>query len=262
MEKQIYMKDEAFCSQWEGARDGILPAFPAIEWTRCSSLMAELYLSWAGRIPVLYMKEREEFEYLIRQLFFRGEERPIPPSLGALTIRGLKDKSGISHRIILLSSGYYSGVSPKEMGLSEALWMEKSHIIRLQHECAHYYMLRACGELNSGLKQELIADAMGIITAFGVYRAEYFLRFLGLERYPVYREGGRLQNYVSRKLREPERGQAMRDMADKAWRAAYNLEEFLRKNSQYTRGDTGRRQLLNILISIEEDRLTQSGGFH
>jgi hypothetical protein len=31
--------------------------------------------------------------------------------------------------------------------------------------------------------------------AVGPYRADWFLRFVGLESFPAYREGGRLQNY-------------------------------------------------------------------
>lgn len=42
---------------------------------------------------------------------------------------------------------------------------------------------------------ELIADYAGIVAAWGRYRADWFLRFVGLEDYPRYREGGRLQNY-------------------------------------------------------------------
>lgn len=42
----------------------------------------------------------------------------------------------------------------------------------------------------------MIADFMGITGATGHYRSGWALYFLGLENYPDYRTGGRLQNYL------------------------------------------------------------------
>jgi len=49
--------------------------------------------------------------------------------------------------------------------------------------------------MRNNVLEELIADYSGIVAATGYYRADWFLRFLGLESFPHYREGGRLQNY-------------------------------------------------------------------
>ena len=49
--------------------------------------------------------------------------------------------------------------------------------------------------MRNNLLDELIADYRGIVASSGCYRADWFLRFLGLESFPHYREGGRLQNY-------------------------------------------------------------------
>ena len=49
--------------------------------------------------------------------------------------------------------------------------------------------------MRNNLLDELIADYMGITAAAGRYRADWFLRFMGLESFPAYREGGRLQIY-------------------------------------------------------------------
>jgi hypothetical protein len=51
------------------------------------------------------------------------------------------------------------------------------------------------GQHENSLHDELIADYAGLVAAAGQFRAEWFLRFMGLENYPAYREGGRLQNY-------------------------------------------------------------------
>ena len=49
--------------------------------------------------------------------------------------------------------------------------------------------------MRNNIIDELIADYEGIIAACGRYRSDWFLRFVGLENFPDYREGGRLQNY-------------------------------------------------------------------
>ncbi len=49
--------------------------------------------------------------------------------------------------------------------------------------------------MQNNLLDEFIADYMGIVKAIGYYRADWFLRFIGLENFPNYRAGGRLENY-------------------------------------------------------------------
>jgi hypothetical protein len=95
-----------------------------------------------------------------------------------------------------VSDGPYSNVSACEMGLPEQEWRRTSTTIRLEHECTHYFTLRVFGSMRNNILDELIADYAGI-TAAGRYRADWFMRFMGLEleAFPAYREGGRLQNY-------------------------------------------------------------------
>jgi hypothetical protein len=50
--------------------------------------------------------------------------------------------------------------------------------------------------MRCNLLDEIIADYMGICGAVGFFRADWFLRFMGLESYPAYRSGGRFENYV------------------------------------------------------------------
>jgi len=98
-------------------------------------------------------------------------------------------------RFLILSTGPYSDVAAREIGLSGPDWRRISTKIRLEHECTHYFTLRVFGSMRNNLLDELIADYMGITAAAGRYRSDWFLRFMGLESFPVYREGGRLQNY-------------------------------------------------------------------
>jgi hypothetical protein len=98
-------------------------------------------------------------------------------------------------RFIILSDGGYSGVSAQDMKLSDGDWKSKSLDIRLEHEGVHYFTERVLGSSRANIFDEFIADYMGIVKAFGAYKAEIFLRFMGLEDYPDYRQGGRLENY-------------------------------------------------------------------
>jgi hypothetical protein len=98
-------------------------------------------------------------------------------------------------RFIVLQEGYYSAVAPADLQLDDATWRRLSLTIRLEHECAHYLTLRVMGAMKNSLHDELVADCAGIVAATGKFRADWFLRFMGLENFPAYREGGRLQNY-------------------------------------------------------------------
>jgi hypothetical protein len=69
-------------------------------------------------------------------------------------------------------------------------------VLRLEHECVHYYTRRVWGSMRNSLHDELIADYQGIRVAAGRYRADWLLCFMGLEAAPAYRAGGRLENYL------------------------------------------------------------------
>jgi hypothetical protein len=179
----------------------------------------------AGRIPVLVAANRKDFESLLRALTRHNEPEPIPPAVGAMMVAGynnwdriheirsawskrhpfgdwavelrklLPERHLYQDRFILLSSGPYSDVTAESMGFTDEDWLEKSVTIRLEHECAHYFTRRVFGVMRNSLHDELIADYMGIVAAAGAFRADWFLRFLGLEAFPRLRPGGRLENY-------------------------------------------------------------------
>lgn len=176
----------------------------------------------AGHIPILIAREREDFESLLRAFVYRNEPREIPPSMGAAMIAGFNNWSRVARlraafeaanpgssegdwlaefgrikpqhhryqdRFILVSDSPYSGVSEELHALGL--------IIRYEHESTHYVTKRLLGSMKNNLLDELIADYAGITAAAGVFRADWFLRFMGLEEFPRYREGGRFQNYLA-----------------------------------------------------------------
>ncbi|MDD3270599.1 MAG: hypothetical protein WC109_01240 [Syntrophomonadaceae bacterium] len=192
-------------------------------------LSLSLYQTPAGAIPVLLTRERRDFIILVQALAQRNETKIIPDSMGACMVKGYnnwgrifayrrqwqKDNSGkgseeawaqefneiMAHKelyqdtFLILSDGYYSGISAQEMGLHEQEWKELSWFIRREHEATHYFTQRVFGSAKNHVLDETIADYMGIVAANGSYRADWFLHFMGLENYPQYRAGGRLQNY-------------------------------------------------------------------
>jgi hypothetical protein len=183
----------------------------------------------AGRVPVVICGARADFVSLVRALVHRNEPAAVPDSMGACIVARYNNWDRLAalrarwireygdapsaecwneelRRIIpmtelyqdsfiLLSSGPYSAVPASEMGLADDEWLDLSLAIRLEHECAHYVTRRVLGSMRNSLIDELIADYVGISAAAGRYRAQWFLRFMGLERFPHYRYGGRLENY-------------------------------------------------------------------
>ena len=152
----------------------------------------------------------------MQRLTCRNEPAPVAAAQGACVIAGyvnwervatLRSATGadlsqiansrdqFQDRLIILSDGPYSNVPAAPLGVGEAEWRRVSLDIRLHHEAAHYFTRRAFGSMRNNLLDELVADYMGIVAATGRYRADWFLRFMGLEAFPRYRAGGRLENY-------------------------------------------------------------------
>ncbi|HEX6370030.1 MAG TPA: hypothetical protein VF006_14005 [Longimicrobium sp.] len=183
----------------------------------------------AGAVPVLAVPRRADFEALVRALVRRNEPVPLPASMGACMVSGYANWGRVAElrrrweagevdaegaadwgaafarlrgrkelyqdRFVLLSEGPYSGVPAERMGMDEEAWRKASRTIRLEHECAHYFTRRVLGSMRSNLLDELMADYAGIVAAAGRYRADWFLRFCGLEGAAGCRADGRLWNY-------------------------------------------------------------------
>jgi|SRR5829696_341710 len=199
-------------------------------WTKPSGWISRAPRSY-GSVSILAPGGRADFVALVRALSMKNEPARVPESMGACMVAGLNnwdrireyrrrweaeggDRSGTAwrrefkrlvprkelyqDRFLILSDGPYSNVTAGEIGLSDTQWRTQSTMIRLEHECTHYFTLRVFGSMRNNLLDELIADYMGITAAAGRYRSDWFLRFMGLESFPAYREGSRLQNYRGR----------------------------------------------------------------
>ncbi len=186
-----------------------------------------LHPTAAGRVPVVVAGHRDDFVTLVRALARRNEPDAVPGSMGACIVGGyvnwdrvgaLRGAWEASHpgddagwavelralaphrelyqdRFVLLSRGPYSGVPAAAMGMSAGEWEEASLAIRLEHECAHHLTRRAFGSMRNTAHDELIADFAGVVSACGRFRADWVLRFLGVEDFPRFRADGRLRSY-------------------------------------------------------------------
>jgi hypothetical protein len=98
-----------------------------------------------------------------------------------------------------------------------------SLLIRRDHECTHYFTRRLFGSMRNNVLDELIADYAGLVAATGRFRAGWFLRFMGLEDFPRYRPGARLDIYRGK---PPLSDGAFRVLQALVRSAAENLERF------------------------------------
>ena len=105
--------------------------------------------------------------------------------------------------------------------------------------------------MRNNLIDELIADYMGIVTAKGSFRADWFLRFVGLESFPDYRDGGRLQNYRGD---PPLSDGAFKILQALVKSAAENLERFDTERSEELHDPSGQALMLMGLtyLTLEE----------
>lgn len=162
-----------------------------------------------GDVEVLSLRKRDDFVHMCQCLGNKCEPVEIPDSTGAMALFGLnnwdKVRAGLDNykdSFIILSSGNYSNVSNidiknitnGEIDLDEQAWTNKSIIIRKYHELTHFVMRKTYPDDISFIRDELIADCIGLICAFGCFDVRLLKLFLGIEE-DTYRQGGRLQNY-------------------------------------------------------------------
>lgn len=258
------------------------------------ALQLSLHQSPAGIVPVLIAPNRDDFVSLVQALATRNEPKLVPHSMGACMIKGFNNWDRIREyrkhwkacnsnacsdadwkiefqRIIprkelyqdhfmILSDGPYSGVSAKDIGLSEEEWKLISMTIRREHECTHYFTERVFASMRNNLIDELIADYMGITAAIGNYRSDWFLRFLGLESFPDFRSEGRLQNYRGN---PPLSDGSFKILQLLVKSAAENLERFDVEHSEKLRHFGKKVQLLMALtyLTLEELASDQMNDF-
>ncbi len=204
-------------------------AFPAgPDYLQPDQMLLSIVPTMAGRVPVLTIDDRADFERVVQALTSRNEPSPVPPSMGACMVSGLinwdrvrRHREGwqrahpaagdaewsqeftwlagqkplYQDRLIILARGPYSGVDPGADGQSPDGWLDRSLVIRREHECAHYFTWRVFGTIRTHVFDELLADFVGLVRAYGTYSGSLARRCLGIEGVLAPGVGRRLDNY-------------------------------------------------------------------
>ena len=102
--------------------------------------------------------------------------------------------------------------------------------------------------MRTHLLDELLADFMGIVAARGKYDPSWQLLFLGLEDYPRYRPGGRLENYVQDA--GLMQGEALALLGESVMRAVEKLDNFAQSCRPDAGQLSGKAELLTKLLAL------------
>jgi hypothetical protein len=171
----------------------LLNRFSNNERTRLSLVQTN-----AGGVEVLFLPERSDFERFIRVMAHRCEPAEIPATMGSNIIlninnwskiedhkrkyekagyadwqeeflRFTSDSSNYQDSLIVLSEGPYSSWDYKNTPYTCSKWLEISLQIRKYHELSHYVSRRLHPENRNALRDEVIADCIGLLAATGGY---------------------------------------------------------------------------------------------
>jgi uncharacterized protein DUF7005 len=285
IQQGISNTDEYRAVTRRGAPPRTAPSATGIVLERPHACVVAIYPTWAGAIPIVFAAARADFVSLVRAFTARNEPTPVPDAVGAWMVAGynnwdrfrhLRDRWMADHpdepfsidrvahltdlyrdRFILLSDGWYSGVLPEQMDLAPEIWRDLSVRIRREHECAHYWTRRVCGSMRNRVLDEVVADYCGIVVACGRFRADWFLKFFGLENFPACRETGRLHHYRGE---PPLSDEAFAVIQKLVFAAAEHLEVFTRRHANELAGPTGvLRALLTLTTATLEDLASLAG---
>ena len=211
----------------------------------------------AGTANILYLPKRKDFEQMYQALGFRCEPTRILPSVGAAFINGLpnwntirehqaaylrsgkfdlneefvrftSDRKNYCDSLILLSRGAYSSIPAERAGFPRGEWETLSLKIRMYHELTHFVCRRLFPEKKDKIRDEIIADGIGLLAAFGRYDPSMACMFLGIEE-GSFRPGGRLEEYADNDVQTiiPEAERLIREMEDAAI-TGWGEEEWLK----------------------------------
>ena len=180
----------------------------------------------AGQVRVVTIGNRQDFELVVRGLMAakNGPSEEVPASQGAAMFtvfnwprinrhlegfpeeersaefkRFISVKENYIDMLVVLSRGPYSNVDGAAAGYGPDEWLELSDTIRRFHELTHVVCRRRYPEDIDPVRDELVADAVGIYAAFGFFDVNMEKLFLGITGRQY--TGGRLENYTD----EPEK---------------------------------------------------------
>ena len=183
------LPDEPFVSLWkETAGKDVLHflsstfALPIEQFPfkKPEALKIHLAPTAGGRIPVISTGCHDDLCSMEALVNGHPDIEELPLTVNALTIEARAARLQ-HHKLILLGNAPYSNVPASVLGLDENEWLNRSAKLRTAHECAHYETLRLFGGMKNHALDEIAADTMGQLAAFGNFSAQRQRLFFGLE---------------------------------------------------------------------------------
>lgn len=193
------LDDEEFLGKWREAQGNDAIKFLSRLYGKDLDTSGNIKISFvqtlAGKLPVVDTENHDDFTELASWLMNRADKKDLPATINAFTLS--TKINGEPHRIILLNRAPYSNVSAEKLSLAADEWLIKSHKFRLRHESAHYETLRLFDGMKNHALDEILADVLGQIAAFGNFDANKQRIFFGLNGNKCF---GRLQFYCQKVL--------------------------------------------------------------
>ena len=194
----------------------------------------------AGPVKTVTLGNRKDFELVLRGMMAakNGPLAPVPKSQGAAMLTAFNwprirahlkafpeeeraaefrrftgDRANYTDTLVILSRGPYSNVQAAALGLPEEEWVDLSDTIRRFHELTHVVCRRLYPDDVDPVRDEVIADAVGLYAAFGRFDPEKEALFLGIK--DGHYIGGRLENYTGDPEKQAPRVWSMLENAGK-----------------------------------------------
>lgn len=184
---ELPLADEEFVSTWSAkenldvlsflSRELKLPT-EKFDWKNVAAMKIEFKQTLGGRLPIVSTANHDDFCQIVALLTARAAKK-FPLTVNAFTL-SCKAENIYQHRVILLNAAPYSNIPAEKLSLTEEDWLERSHKLRLRHESAHYETLRLLGGMRNHALDEILADCLGQIAAFGEFSADRQRIFFGL----------------------------------------------------------------------------------
>lgn len=183
---QLPLADENFVADWQSAEKNTAIDFLKnlyginfnFDWRNVDAIKISFAQTLAGKLPMIYTENHDDFTALSSFVSGKTEIRNLPVTVNAYTIQA--KIRGVMHKIILINRAPYSNIPAEKLSLTTEDWLEKSQKIRIRHESAHYETLRLFGGMKNHALDEILADALGQIAAFGNFSGERQRIFFGL----------------------------------------------------------------------------------
>ena len=149
-----------------------------------------------GAMTVFGVRNAEETEKALEKLAKNGTPEDRFAGLKLLRENG-EYKRKCTDALFFISSGPYSDIPYTETPYGEEEWNRVSAKIRLYHELTHVFSRRFFPEHQDAVRDEMLADAIGLLCATGKYDPVFGKRLIGIGA-NGYMPGGRLENYIEK----------------------------------------------------------------